>query len=140
MVIIAGSKHDLVVECGIDWMKLNNVNMDDYESQTNAEFVKEHYGKGNLFPGAPSCSFKGKTVPAFVTFSEGGGINGWILREILKRIDDLKLYENDRKNGKTPFLLIDGHQLQFDLKFLKYINEVDTKWSVCLGVPYGTAL
>ena len=72
-VIIAGSKHDLIVKCGIDWMKLNDVNMEEYDSKTNTEYVKNHYGDGNLLPGAPSCNFKGKKVPAFVTFSEGGG-------------------------------------------------------------------
>ena len=62
------------------------------------------------------------------------------MTEILRRIDHLELYKEDRRNGLTPFLLLDGHQSRFDLQFLKYINGDDTKWCVCLGVPYGTAL
>ena len=35
---------------------------------------------------------------------------------------------------------MDGHQSRFDLNFLRYINDKDTEWAVCIGVPYGTAL
>ena len=41
-----------------------------------------NFGKDNLFPGGPSCNYTGIEVPAFVIFSEGGGINGSILTEI----------------------------------------------------------
>ena len=140
VVIIAGKNHDLMVECGIDWTKLNDIDMESNSQKTNSQFVRDNYGENRLLPGAPNCQFKGKTVPAFVTFTEGGGMNGWVLTEILRRIDDLELYHQDRMNGLTPFLLLDGHQSRFDLRFLKYINEKETQWSVCLGVPYGTAL
>ena len=36
-------------------------------------------------------------------------------------------------------MLLDGHQSRFHLDFLRYINNEETKWSVCIGVPYGTA-
>jgi hypothetical protein len=40
-----------------------------------------------------------------------------------------------------PFLLLDkNHGSRFDYQsFLKYINEPETKWNVCIGVPYGTS-
>ena len=84
--------------------------------------------------------YKGIEVPAFVTFSEGGGINGSILSEIFIRMDQLHLYDDDRKEGLIPFVLLDGHQSRFDLSFLEYINADEHKWNVCLGVPYGTAV
>ena len=62
------------------------------------------------------------------------------MTNIFKRIDDLKLYEADRKDGLTPFALLDGHGSRFDVQFLEYINELSHKWNMCLGVPYGTAL
>ena len=41
----------------------------------------------------------------------------------------------------VPFaFLIVGHQSFFDLDFLKYINDKDTHWNMCIRVPYGTAL
>lgn len=140
VVIIAGKTHDIAVELGIDWLKLNDFDMDGNDMKTNTQFVKDNMGMDKLLPGAPTCMFKGKQVPAFVTFNEGGGMNGWILTEILKRIDHLGLYSEDRNNGMTPFLLIDGHQSRFDLNFLKYINDENHHWGVCIGVPYGTAL
>ena len=42
--------------------------------------------------------------------------------------------------GMSPFLLLDGHQSRFDVEFLTCVNDPPTKWQVCLGVPYGTAL
>ena len=122
IVIVAGKHHDIAVECGIDWNKLNEFDIDDLNNKQFEEFVQENLGEGGLFPGAPSSYYKGKEVPTFVTFSEKGGINGWILREILRRIDDLDLYGEDRKQGMYPFLLLDGHHSRFDLEFLKYIN------------------
>jgi hypothetical protein len=37
----------------------------------------------------------------------------------------------------TPFLLLDGHGSRFQLPFLDYITAEETKWTVCIGVPYG---
>ena len=62
------------------------------------------------------------------------------MTDIFSRLDDLKIYDNDRKNGLIPFVLLDGHQSRFDLSFLEYINDDDHLWNVTLGVPYGTAL
>ena len=36
-------------------------------------------------------------------------------------------------------MLLDGHQSRFDLGFLKYINNKETAYTVCIGVPYGTS-
>jgi hypothetical protein len=36
-----------------------------------------------------------------------------------------------------PFVLLDGHQSQFDQSFLKYINDPNHKWVVAIRVPYG---
>lgn len=93
-----------------------------------------------MFPEGPVCHFKGKVVPSFVAFSESGGMDGTIVTDILHHIDDLQVFENNQKNGLTPFMLLDGCQSSFKVEFLCYINSPDTKWSVCIGVPYDTAL
>ena len=74
---------------------------------------------GRYHPGGPSCTYKVKKVPCLVEFSEGGGISGHILTNLLRHLDDLKLYGNDRKNGIIPVLLVDGHISRFDLGFLE---------------------
>ena len=79
------------------------------------------------------------TVPAFITFTEGGGIDGTVLRDIFRRLDALKLFDADREKGLTPFVLLDGHQSRFDVEFLTYINQ-KKKQIQCIGVPYRTAL
>ena len=141
VVIIQGKKRDVMTESGIDWSALKD--RDDIPNIANgdeAEFFQNNFGEGNLFPGGPSCYYKGINVPAFVTFTEGGGINGEILTKIFQRLDRLHVYDEDRKKGQIPFVLLDGHQSRFDLGFLEYINADEHKWNVCLGVPYGTAV
>lgn len=140
VIIITGKHRDVTVESGIDWTKLDDIDPVEMDNSNEFEFFESNYGANKLFPGGPSCDFKGTEVPAFATFSEGGGIDGWILREIFRRIDRLGLYDKDRKNGIFPFALVDGHQSRFELKFLEYINNPKTKWNVTIGVPYGTAL
>ena len=83
----------------------------------------------NYHPGGPSCTYKGKTVFCLVKFSEGRGISGHILTNILRHLDDLKSYENDRE--KKLFLrcsLVDVSC--FDLGFLKYICDENHKLTV----------
>ena len=142
VVIMVGKRRDPLIESGIDWKKLNDmdgINLNDDSIDDTAYFLN-NYGPNKLFPGGPSCVFKGKEVPAFITFSEGGGINGSILTEIFMRLDHLKIYDDDRTKGNIPFVLLDGHQSRFELEFLEYINDPDHLWNVTLGVPYGTAL
>ena len=139
VVIIAGKRRDIMVEAGIDWSKLNDVDLDELEDGDVFDFFEKNYGKDDVFPGGPSCYFKDKEIPAFVTFTESGGIDGWTLREIFPRIDRLGIYDSDRAKGIYPFALLDGHQSRFDYKFLEYINDPTTKWNVTIGVPYGTA-
>jgi hypothetical protein len=37
----------------------------------------------------------------------------------------------------TSFLLSDGHGSRFQLPFLDYVTTEETKWTICIGVPYG---
>ena len=131
-----------MVEAGIGWNKLCELkDFEDIKDGDEMAFFTTNYGNDKLFPGGPSpCFFKGKEVPAFVTSSEGGGINCSILKEIFERLDKLEIYGKDRRNGLTPFVLLDGHGSRFELEFLTYITHEDHKWNVCIGVSYGTAI
>ena len=48
-------------------------------------------GSEKYHPGGPSCNYKGKKVPCIVEFSEGGGISGHIITNILNHLDAIKL-------------------------------------------------
>ena len=49
----------------------------------------------NIFPDDTTCYYKGKEVPAFITFSDGGGIDGSILTQMFMILDKLNLYDDD---------------------------------------------
>ena len=73
-----------------------------------------------------------------VRWSPKGGITSQILSDALAHLDSYNLFCRD--NGKSPFLLLDGHNSRFELPFLEYITNDAHKWTVCIGVPYGTAI
>ena len=82
-------------------------------------------GSGKYHSSGPSCTCRGKKVPCLVEFSERGGISGHIITKVLRQLDDLKLYDNDRKNGIIPALLVDGHVSSFDLfKIYIYVMKI----------------
>ena len=61
-----------MTETGIDWDMLHKDDdtFFDIKDGDEATFFKSNYGCNKLFPGGPTCQFKGKEVPAFVTFTE----------------------------------------------------------------------
>ena len=55
------------------------------------------------------CEIEGKKIPTMIRYSEKGSITPEILKDILKTIDDLEVFQTYRDNGAVPFLLVDGH-------------------------------
>jgi hypothetical protein len=100
--------------------------------------IRGNYGPGKRYPGAPTCQFRGKTVPPFVCCSPKGGITSELLKAMLERMDSLDLFPRT-DGGPLPFLLLDGHGSRFQLPFMRYIQDVEHEWKVCIGVPNGTA-
>ncbi len=89
------------------------------------------------YPYGPTCSVGGGSIPAVVTCSESGSITSNILMDVLQHIDRCLNWD---QTEATPFLLLNGHGSHFELPFLDYVNSGETKWTVCLGVSYGTNL
>jgi hypothetical protein len=58
-----------------------------------------------------------------------------ILRDAFKKIDVALTFD---RTEAMSFLLLDGHRSCFQPPFLDYITVEDMKWTVCIGVPYGT--
>ena len=147
IVIFAGVERNLHMESGIDTTILqgtDNNNDDstpiDSQQEEDLAYFRSQYGEGKMFPGGPVCDFNNKEVPTMIRYSKSGGITTTILTDILRTVDELGLYEQERRDGIKPFLLLDGHQSRFGIEFLKYITDPTHPWKVCIGVPYGTAL
>jgi len=98
------------------------------------ENIEADSGDNKQYPFRPTCLFKGKTVPCYCCATESGSINGAKLKDMLTYLDVF-----DRSTGLNPFLILDGHGSQFELEFLEYINKVEHKWVVKIGLPYGTS-
>ena len=133
LVILAGVQEVLSVESGIDPFVTQT-----YGDASDDDYFDRNYGTGKLFPGGPTCKFQGKEIPCMVRWTPKGSITSAILAEALAHIDSYGVF--DRSNGKSPFLLLDGHQSRFELPFLEYITDNKHEWQVCIGVPYGTSL
>ena len=58
---------------------------------------------------------------------------------MLERMDIFDLFPRI-PGGPLPFLLLDGHGSRLQLPFLRYTNDPDHPWIVCLGLPNRTAL
>jgi hypothetical protein len=107
----------------------------DFIGDPEVNLDENSNGIDKYYPYGPACFPFGKKVETYVTCSESGSITSEILVEALKHID--KKLTIDRSEA-TPFLLLDGHGSRFQLPFLNYINSPENKWTVCIGVPYGT--
>ncbi len=99
--------------------------------------IRDNTGHQKSFPGAPTCHFRGKDVPALIACSPKGSITSEILKEAFQRLDCLKIYERV-PGGPTPFVLLDAHDSRLQVPFLRYVNEEEHKWKVCIGLPNGT--
>jgi hypothetical protein len=67
---------------------------------------------------------------------------GEILTLVFRQMDKLGITKRGfSENGSpvTPLVILDGHSLRMDSKFLTYINEITIKWTDVLGAPYGTS-
>ena len=133
VVIFSGEKAIANVESGIDIFCKNVI-----PDESAADFFMKNSGKGKMFPGGPSCTFKGKHVPCFVRWSPSGSMTSQILREVVMELDARGV--TDRiDDKKMPFMILDGRGSRMELSFLEYITAEGSEWAVCLGVPYGTS-
>lgn len=133
IIIIEGKERKIEVEMGLDYSVPWDGSPDD------ADFILKNTGPGKRFPGGPTCHFRGKDIPCLVRMSESGGINEHILVDIFKTLDHYEVFHDARKQGKTPLVMLDGHDSRFRLPFVQYINNENTKYCVTIGVPYGTS-
>ena len=132
VVIFAGKRRNPQYEMGVDPRVKPVGNADD------EDYVLKNMGKGKLFPGGPSCTYQGKKIPCMCAWSPKGSMTSEILKDILKTLDTLEIF--DCSTGITPLILLDGHGSRMELPFLNYINDPLHLWFALIGVPYGTSL
>ena len=109
VVIFEGKNNVPLYETGMDvFVKVNGVATDD-------DFFKNNSGPGKMYPGGPTCHYKGKDVPCLVRFRPKGSIDGSILLDIIKTLDGLSFFEHDHSEGIKPMLLLDAHGNRFFL-------------------------
>jgi hypothetical protein len=106
--------------------------------ETTIETFDQNFGEDKACAGGPKCFSNGKVIPCFVGCSPKASITSKMLTKMLKLLDSLEVY--DRSTGKLPVLVLDGNHSGMKLPFLKYINDPEHLWTVCLGVPYGTLI
>jgi hypothetical protein len=131
VVIFAGEKMDPLWAMGADLFAEVNGSVEDIH------FMRNNSGPGKYHPFGPTCNFRGVEVPCLCMATPSGGITSDTLTLILQTLD--KYGATERGPGVKPHLIVDGHGSRFELPFLKYVTNEETKWSVCIGVPYGTS-
>ena len=132
VVIIEGSCFTAKDVSGEDITAALDLQAWDFGDQSN-------HGKGNRFPGGPVCHFRGKTIPCLVASSRSGGITSEILTNILRHLDKHGVYDRDN-DPFTPTIQLDCHHTRFQMDFLNYCVEPETKWVVTMGCPEATHL
>ena len=100
--------------------------------------MRANHKPGKQYPGGPICRFNGVDVPVFICCSPRGGIISKLLAQMLQRMDQLNFFTRNQ-TGPVPFLLLYGHARRLQLKFLRYINNPEHIWRVCIGVTNATA-
>lgn len=133
--VIFKSEQD-VSKIPMSWKMGINIKNNLRAGGNNAEMFALNEGEGNAMEGGPKCYFNGIVIPTFIGTSPKASITSTMLADMLRMLDTLNIF--DRSTGKLPFLLLDGHHSRIEKPFLDYICDDAHKWTVCIGVPYGT--
>jgi hypothetical protein len=121
--------------CSPDWKEgVESWNEDEIGGLLTEDNMR---GLNKIFPCGPTSEFAGKTVPCLFGWTPKGSITGALLAAMLRKMDDLEMF--NLFDGINPFILLDGHGSRFEFSFVEYIHG-DREWTVCIGVPYGISL
>jgi hypothetical protein len=91
--------------------------------------------------GAPTCTFRGKEIPALVAMTKKGSMTSEILAKVPDRLDELDVFPRT-EGGPLPFCLFDAHDSRLQVPFLEKVNKKmfgKPMWKVCIGLPNGTS-
>jgi hypothetical protein len=125
-----------ISEIPLSWRLGIDVSKDVISGETLVEIFDNNL-KSGVSTGGPTCTYNGINLPCFVCTSPNASITSELLVEMLAAIDNTGMFPRNDELG-MPFLLIDGHHSRTRLPFLKYVNDDQHRWKVCIGVPYAT--
>ena len=75
----------------------------------DADFFENNSGMEKLYPGGPTCMYRGKRVPCMARFTPKGSIDCSTLLNIVKTIDILVAHDVERAQGVKPMIILDAH-------------------------------
>jgi hypothetical protein len=107
------------------------------EGDVTEQLEENSGGLDKFYPFGPKCFHNGHEISTYVTISENGSITSEILTNVMRHLDTYLQWD---RTEAIPFVLLDGHGSHFGIDFLRYISDNNSKWTVCVGVPYGTHL
>ena len=91
IIIMSGKEMNFMQRMGYDHF-VSDENKLDPNIPLNEVNTNNYTGPGRLFPGGPTCTFRGKQVLALVTMSSTGSITSEILRAAFERLDEIGVY------------------------------------------------
>ena len=100
--------------------------------------LRGNHGKGKRYTGVLIYYFRGKEVPALICCSPKGVITSMLFSIMLECMESLDLFPCIPVVPR-PFILLDRHEIRVQLTFIRYVNNTDHMWSVCIVFPNGTA-
>jgi hypothetical protein len=133
ILIFAAAEMDVLTHLGFDHQAEIPYDKD--------KTLEENMGPGKALPGAPTCTFRGKEVPALVAMTNKGSMTSEILAKVLDYLDGLGVYPRT-EGGLIPFCLFDAHDSRLQVPFLEKVNQKifgRPVWKVCIGLPNGTS-
>jgi hypothetical protein len=125
-----------VSELPLSWTAGIDITKNIRTNDNDIELFMDNSSDGEAMQGGPKCYFNGKKIPCFVGTSKKAGITSELLVQMLAFLDELNVF--DRSKGILPMLLLDGHHSRLEYPFVDYVTKPDNRWTVCIGVPYGT--
>lgn len=94
VVIIDGEKRNPIVEIGVDLDFIKN----DDDGVINLDHLISQKDK---FPRGPTCIYQGKKINCMVRWNKGGGMNATMLTDVVRTIDQIRLFHKAKKWNKT---------------------------------------
>jgi hypothetical protein len=104
VVIIDGKTDHLLIRTGVD-IECESYNPHLAKGEDKYDYLLNNMGPGHQYPGGPSCSYEGKTIPCMVAFNVGGGISATILTDIFRTMDKLEFFLARMELGRLYCLM-----------------------------------
>ena len=97
-----------------------------------ARDVRANREQNKCYPGLQTFKYKDRTIPSYVSKSPKGSVSSEIITGMLQHLDEHCKFDWTTISG------LFGYDSRLGLNFLQYIINPETKWTVSLGVSYGT--